>query len=93
MAGEVLYRARTAEQRRISQQRIVVQQEDISGMASDVDLGVASRLGDSVNSLLSPVRKALVRINTLHQTFSLSKVSSAIELGYRSQRIRRPTFA
>ena len=66
-------------------------------MASDVDVdlgvGVASRLGDSVNSLLSPVRKALVRINTLHQTFSLSKVSSAIELGYRSQRIRRPTFA
>ena len=57
-----MYRARTAEQaEQFSQQRIVVQQEDISGMASDVDLGVASRLGDSVNSLLSPVRKALVR--------------------------------
>ena len=72
MASAVLYRARTAEHaEQISQQRIVVQQEDISGMASDVDLGVASRLGDSVNSLLSPVRKALVRINTLHQTFRL----------------------
>ena len=71
MASGVLYRARTAEQaEQISQQRIVVQQEDISGMASDVDLGVgvASRLGDSVNSLLSPVRKALVRINTFNQT-------------------------
>ena len=69
MAGEVLYRARTAEQaEQVSQQRIVVQQEDISGMASDVDLGVASRLGDSVNSLLSTVRKALVRINTFNQT-------------------------
>ena len=66
MAGRDLYRARTAEHaEQISQKRIVVQQEDISGMASDVDLGVASRLGDSVNSLLSPVRKALVRYKHL----------------------------
>ena len=62
-------------------------------MASDVDLGVESRLGDSVNSLLSPVRKALVRYKHLTSDIRLSKVSSAIELGYRSQRIRRPTFA
>ena len=70
MAGRDLYRATTAKPIGASQPAaIVVQREDISGMASDVDLGVASRLGDSVNSLLSPVRKALVRINTLHSDY------------------------